>query len=32
VNWTIQEGSVTKRIATEIKRIESCRNLKEEVI
>ena len=32
VNWTIQEGSVTKRIATEIKRVESCRNLKEEVI
>ena len=32
INWTIQEGNVTKRIATEIKRIESCRNLKEEVI
>ena len=32
VNWTIVQGSKTKRIATEIKRVESCRNLKEEVI
>ena len=32
INWTIVEGNKTKRLASEIKRVESSRNLKEEEI